>query len=56
MFLNPFARRGGDPHQLAVTMTGVKLGDRVAFVGCPDADRIAIAAEARRAGLIGATL
>ena len=51
MFLNPFARRGGDPHLLAVTMTRGKLGDRVAFVGCPDADRIA--AIAAKVGLSG---
>ena len=51
MSLNPFARRGGDPHLLAVSMTGVKLGDRVAFVGCPDADRIA--AIAAKVGLSG---
>ena len=51
MFLNPFTRRGGDPHLLAVSMTGVKLGDRVAFVGCPDADRIAVIAA--KVGLSG---
>ena len=51
MFLNPFTRRGGDPHQLAVSMTGVKLGDRVAFVGCPHAGRVA--AIAAKVGLSG---
>ena len=51
MFLNPFAGRGGDRHLLAVNMTGVKLGDRVAFVGCPDTDRIA--AIAAKVGLSG---
>ncbi len=51
MFLNPFTRRGGDPHQLAVSMTGVKLGDRVAFVGCPDTGRAA--AIAAKVGLSG---
>ena len=30
MFLNPFTRRGRNPHLLAVSMTGVKLGDRAA--------------------------
>jgi|SRR5665213_3744206 len=51
MFLNPFARRGGDPHLLAVSMTGVKLGDRLAFVGSPDPGRIA--AIATKVGLSG---
>ncbi len=51
MFLNPFARRGGDPHVLAVTMTGVKLGDRVVFVGAPDPGRVA--AIAAKVGLSG---
>jgi SAM-dependent methyltransferase len=41
MFLNPFARRGNHPHLLAVIMTGVKLGDRVAFIGAPDPARTA---------------
>ena len=51
MFLNPFTRRGGTPHLLAVSMTGVKLGDRVAFVGSPDPERIA--AIAAKVGLSG---
>jgi len=51
MFGNPFARSGGDPHRLAVSMTGVKLGDRVAFVGVPDPGRVA--AIAAKAGLSG---
>jgi ubiquinone/menaquinone biosynthesis C-methylase UbiE len=51
MFLNPFSQRGGDPHMLAVSMTGVKLGDRVAFVGAPDPGRTA--AIAARVGLSG---
>ena len=51
MFLNPFARRGGDPHLLAVSMTGVKLGDRVVFVGAPNPGRVA--AIAARVGLSG---
>jgi len=50
MFLNPFARHG-DPHLLAVSMTGVKLGDRVAFVGVPAPGRAA--AIAAKAGLSG---
>src|SRR3954469_14656057 len=40
MFLNPFARRSGDRHMLAVSMTGVKLGDRVAFIGVADSGRL----------------
>ena len=51
MFLNPFARRGGDPHMLAVSMTGVKLRDRVAFLGVPDPARAA--AIAAKVGLSG---
>lgn len=51
MFLNPFTRRGGDPHVLAVSMTGVKLGDRVAFVGAGSPGRIA--AIAAKVGLSG---
>jgi len=51
VFLNPFARRGGDPHILAVSMTGVKLGDRVVFVGAPDPGRVA--AIAAKVGLSG---
>ena len=52
MFLNPFGRRGGgNPHVLAVSMTGVKLGDRVAFVGIPDPARTA--AIAAKVGLSG---
>ena len=50
MFFNPFARRS-DPHLLAVSMTGVKMGDRVAFVGCAHAGRLA--AVAARVGLSG---
>ena len=51
MFLNPFSRRGPDPHALAVSMTGVKLGDRVAFLGMPAPARIA--AIAAKVGLSG---
>ncbi len=48
--MNPFARRG-DPHLLAVSMTGVKMGDRVAFVGCAQGGRLA--AVAAKVGLSG---
>ena len=51
MPFNPFARRGGDPHVLAVSMTGVKLGDRVVFVGAPHPARVA--AIASKVGLSG---
>ena len=51
MALNPFARRGADPHMLAVSMTGVKLGDRVVFVGAPHPGRTA--AIAAKVGLSG---
>jgi SAM-dependent methyltransferase len=47
---NPFTRRS-DPHLLAVSMTGVKMGDRVAFVGCAHGGRLA--AIAARVGLSG---
>ena len=50
MLTNPFARRS-DPHLLAVSMTGVKMGDRVAFVGCAHGGRLA--AMAARVGLSG---
>jgi len=49
--LNPFVRRGPEPHMLSVSMTGVKLGDRVVFVGVPDAGRVA--AIAAKVGLSG---
>ena len=48
--MNPFARRG-DPHLLAVSMTGVKMGERVAFVGCAHGGRLA--AVAAKVGLSG---
>ncbi len=51
MALNLFARRGPDPHMLSISMTGVKLGDRVVFVGVPDATRAA--AIAAKVGLSG---
>ena len=50
MFMNPFARRS-DPHLLAISMTGVKMGDRVAFVGCAHGGRLA--AVASKVGLSG---
>jgi ubiquinone/menaquinone biosynthesis C-methylase UbiE len=50
MLMNPFARRS-DPHLLAVSMTGVKMGDRVAFVGCAHGGRLA--AVASKVGLSG---
>jgi ubiquinone/menaquinone biosynthesis C-methylase UbiE len=50
MFLNPFTRRA-NPHLLAVSMTGVKMGDRVAFVGCAQGERLA--AVASKVGLSG---
>jgi SAM-dependent methyltransferase len=48
--MNLFARRG-DPHLLAVSMIGVKMGDRAAFVGCAHGGRLA--AVAARIGLSG---
>jgi SAM-dependent methyltransferase len=51
LFLKLFARRGGDPHRLAVSMTGVKMGDRVAFLGAPEPARSA--AIAAKVGLSG---
>jgi len=50
MLLNPFTRRSA-PHLLAVSMTGVKMGDRVAFVGCANGGRLA--AVAAKVGLSG---
>src|SRR5260221_5064852 len=50
MLLNPFTRRSA-PHLLAVSMTGVKMGDRVAFVGCANGGRVA--AVASKVGLSG---
>jgi SAM-dependent methyltransferase len=50
MFPNPFTRKG-NPHLLAVSMTGVKMGDRVAFVGCAHGTRLA--AVASKVGLSG---
>src|SRR5262244_1138877 len=50
MWLNPFVRRR-DSHALIVSMTGVKLGDRVVFVGCANGARLA--AIAAKVGLSG---
>jgi SAM-dependent methyltransferase len=50
MLMNPFTRRE-NPHLLAVSMTGVKMGDRVAFVGCAQGGRLA--AVASKVGLSG---
>jgi len=50
MLLNPFVRRG-DAHTLLVSMTGVKMGDRVAFIGCAHGARLA--AVAAKVGLSG---
>jgi len=50
MFLNPFVRRRAS-HALLVSMTGVKMGDRVAFVGCANGARLA--AVAAKVGLSG---
>src|SRR5437764_12223219 len=57
MFLNPFGRRGDHPHLLAVSRTGVKLGDRVAFIGAPDPGRAeAIAAKVGLSGRAAAAV
>jgi SAM-dependent methyltransferase len=48
--LNPF-RRGSDPHPLVVGMTGVKLGERFAQIGCAHGGRLA--AVAAKVGLSG---
>jgi len=53
MWLNPFVRRR-DSHTLVVSMTGVKMGDRVAFVGCANGARLA--AIAAKVGLSGRAL
>jgi len=50
MFLNPFVRRR-ESHALLVSMTGVKMGDRVAFIGCANGGRLA--AVAAKVGLSG---
>ena len=50
MLRNPFAR-SGDPHSLVVGMTGVKLGECFAQVGCAHGGRLA--AVAKKVGLSG---
>jgi SAM-dependent methyltransferase len=50
MWLNPFVRRR-DSHTLLVSMTGAKMGDRVAFIGCANGARLA--AIAAKVGLSG---
>src|ERR1019366_4497057 len=46
-----FFPRRGDPHLLAVSMTGVKMGDRFLQIGCADGGRLA--AVAAKVGLSG---
>jgi ubiquinone/menaquinone biosynthesis C-methylase UbiE len=36
-----FFRRSGEKHELAIAMTGVKLGDRYLQIGCTDASLLA---------------
>ena len=48
--LNPFGR-GTDPHPLVVGMTGVKLGERFAQIGCAHGGRLG--AIASKVGLSG---
>jgi SAM-dependent methyltransferase len=48
--LNPF-RSGSDPHPLVVGMTGVKLGERFAQIGCAHGGRLG--AVAAKVGLSG---
>ena len=48
--LNPFSRRD-DPYSLVVQMTGVKMGERIALIGCGNGDRLA--AIAQKVGLSG---
>jgi ubiquinone/menaquinone biosynthesis C-methylase UbiE len=50
MVMNPF-RRGDDPYPLVVSMTGVKMGDRIALIGCAHGARLA--AIAAKVGLSG---
>jgi SAM-dependent methyltransferase len=51
--LNPFSRRD-DPFMLVVGMTGVKMGDRLALIGCGHGSRLA--AIAAKVGLSGRAL
>jgi ubiquinone/menaquinone biosynthesis C-methylase UbiE len=48
--MNPFQRRD-DPYMLVVGMTGVKMGDRLAQIGCAHGGRLA--AVAGKVGLSG---
>ena len=48
------SRRGDEPHMLVVGMTGVRLGERVAQIGCAHGGRLA--AVAKKAGLSGRAL
>jgi hypothetical protein len=48
--LNPF-QRSGDPYMLIVGMTGVKMGDSVALIGCAEGGRMT--AVAAKVGLSG---
>src|SRR4051795_1127261 len=50
MLPNPFSRRD-EPHLLIVRMVGVKMGDRVAQIGCAHGGRLA--AIASKVGLSG---
>jgi ubiquinone/menaquinone biosynthesis C-methylase UbiE len=50
MFMKPF-RRGAEAHALAVGMSGVKLGEQFAQIGCGNGARLA--AIAKRVGLSG---
>ena len=53
MLLNPFAKRD-DPYKLVVSMTAVKMGDRLVQIGCAHGGRLA--AVARKVGLSGRAL
>ena len=48
--LNPFAGKN-DPYDLVVRMTGVKMGDRLAVIGCGNGNRLG--AIAAKVGLSG---
>lgn len=37
----PFFRRSGEKHYLAIAMTGVKMGDRLLYIGCTDPSLLA---------------
>jgi ubiquinone/menaquinone biosynthesis C-methylase UbiE len=53
-FFGKSAGRGDEPHRLVVDMTGVRLGERVAQIGCPHGGRLA--AIAKKVGLSGRAL